>query len=488
MVIPQQGKLMLFNSFYYFIFLAIVFLLFYSIKSKFRWIILFAASIFFIGTISPNLIFFSLLFTILNYFLGIGLEISSSKKIKKGLFWSGIALNIGILSFYKYINFLFENINYILELIPSGPEIPYLSVIIPVGISYYTFQALGYLIRINRGAEKAEHHFGIFAIFLTFFPKFLAGPVERSNHFFPQINKGLAFNSNSVTIGLRLFIWGMFKKVVIGDNLVGPVMQIYNDVESFSGIPLLTVLVIQTIHLYCDFSGYTDMALGSAKIFGINLIDNFNRPFFSKTVSEFWRRWHISLSSWCNDFIFSPFIVKYRKMGNKAAIIGIFLAFFVIGIWHGANWTFVVLGIMQGVAISYEFYTKRWRLTTAKKFHPKLAVFVSRVLTFIFFCFTLVFFNAKSIEDAGYFISHLFVNVEWQLTGHDFILEKSNFFIALGAFAIVFIIEYFNEMGYDLLNKFLNQARIVRWVVYYFIILLIYFFSGSEDSFVYLQF
>lgn len=479
---------MLFNSFYYFIFLTAVFLVYYLVNNKTRWFVLFAASLFFIGTIAPNLVLFTLIITVVNYFFGIVLQSSKNKPGGLFIFWSGIAINIGVLAFYKYINFLFENINLILNLFPTQPSIPYLSLIIPVGISYYTFQALGYLIRINRGAEKPERNFIVFAAFLTFFPKFLAGPVERSNHFFPQLKNKIEFKSENISAGLRLIVWGMFKKVVIGNNLAGPVTLVYNDIYNYSGIPLLTVLFIQTIHLYCDFSGYTDMALGSAKILGIDLVDNFNRPFLAKNVGEFWRRWHISLSSWCNDFIFSPFIVKYRKMGNKAAIIGIFLAFFVIGIWHGANWTFVVLGLLQGIAISYEFYTKKQRLRIAAKLPPKLSVALSRLLVFIFFCFTLVFFNAHSLADAWYFITHLFTDLRWQVSGHKFIFEPVNFILALILFLLLFVIEIYQEKSVDAGKYFLGKPRLLRWAGYYVLIMVIFYFSGGEDSFVYLQF
>jgi D-alanyl-lipoteichoic acid acyltransferase DltB (MBOAT superfamily) len=479
---------MLFNSFYYFIFLTTVFLVYYLVNNKTKWFVLFAASLLFIGTIAPNLVIFTLIFTVVNYFFGIVLQSSRNKPTRLYIFWSGIAINIGVLAFYKYINFLFENINFILSMFPARPAIPYLSLIIPVGISYYTFQALGYLIRINRGAEQAEKNFIVFGTFLTFFPKFLAGPVERSNHFFPQLKKQIEFKSENISAGLRLILWGMFKKVVIGNNLAGPVTLVYNDLHNYSGIPLLTVLFIQTIHLYCDFSGYTDMALGSAKLLGIDLVDNFNRPFLAKNVGEFWRRWHISLSSWCNDFIFSPFIVKYRKLGNKAAILGIFLAFFVIGIWHGANWTFVVLGLLQGIAISYEFYTKKQRLMIAAKLPPKLAVRISRLIVFVFFCFTLVFFNAQSLSDSWYFITHLFTDLQWQVSGHKFIFEGGNFIFALIMFLFLFIAEIYEEKGVSLIGYFLSRPRYLRWAGYYLLIVMIFYFTGGEDTFVYLQF
>jgi D-alanyl-lipoteichoic acid acyltransferase DltB (MBOAT superfamily) len=429
---------------------------------------------------------FAICITIINYYLGIIVERTRKSRIK--FFWVGIIINIGVLAFFKYINFLFENINFLLTIFPNKQQIPYLSIIIPIGISYYTFQALGYIIRINRGGEKAEKNFIKFALFLTFFPKFLSGPIERSNHFFPQLTQRIDFNGKLVTEGLQLFLWGLFKKVVIANNLAGPVMLLYNNVENYTGVPLLVVMFLQTVHIYCDFSGYTDMALGSAKIFGINLADNFRRPFFAKSIGELWRRWHISLSSWCNDFIFTPFIIKYRKLGNNAAIWGIFITFFIIGIWHGANWTFVVLGLLQGIAISYEFYTKKSRIKIANKISSKLVIASSRIITFVFFSFSLIFFNAHSIMDAWYFVTHLFNDLEFKLIGYDLIYEKVPFIIAFTAFIVLIILEYLQENGREILNKYLNKPIWIKWLGYYFLIVLIYYFSGNQDTFVYLQF
>jgi D-alanyl-lipoteichoic acid acyltransferase DltB (MBOAT superfamily) len=451
-------------------------------------LVLFAASVFFIGFLSIKVLGFTLIFSTINYFFGIAIEKAKFNNKGNRTFWISIFINIGILAFFKYINFFFENLNFILEFLPTQRQIPYLSIIIPIGISYYTFQVLGYLIRINRGTEKAQMNYINFTTFLIFFPKFLSGPVERSNHFFPQVIAKIKFDSENVTSGLRLFIWGMFKKVVIADNIVDPILLVYNDVYSYSGIPLIMTLFLQTIHLYCDFSGYTDMALGSAKIFGIDLIDNFRRPFFAKTVGELWRRWHISLSSWCNDFIFTPFIVKYRKMGNTAMILGIFITFFVIGIWHGANWTYVILGILQGVAISYEFYTKRARIRIANKLPSKFVVAMSRITTFIFFSFSLVFFNAHSVRDAWYLITHLFVDLEIKSSGYKFIFEPANFILALVAFFLLFMIEVFQEKGVLTEKYFVNIPRWLRWAGYYGLIVMIYYYLGGQDTFVYLQF
>jgi D-alanyl-lipoteichoic acid acyltransferase DltB (MBOAT superfamily) len=475
--------------FYGCLFSIVVFSIYYSVGSPYKVYVLCATSILFIAAFSVSVAIFSLAFTLLNFSLGIVLEqYSSQQSIKTKLFWIGIFLNVGILAFFKYFNFFSEEMDSLFFDSDLYSQIPYSTVMIPVGISYYTFQSLGYLIRINRGSEKAEHNFGAFATYLLFFPKFLSGPVERSNHFLPQLKKPLKFERNNVDIGARLFLWGLFKKMVIADNLYGPVSQVYSDMHQFTGIPLIIVLIVQTIYIYCDFSGYTDMALGVAKMFGINLMDNFHRPFLAKNISDFWRRWHISLSSWCNDFIYNPFIVKYRRYGKLAVIAGIFLTFFIVGIWHGANLTFVILGILQGAAIVYEFYTKRSRLKLAARF-PKSAVNTfSRIMVFIFMAVSMVFFFSRSVGDAWYLLSHLFAGIRFNANELAFIGSKPEFLFALFCFVILFIIEILNEKGRNLLSLYLKQPTWVRWAGYSGCVLLIYLFNSGIETFYYMRF
>lgn len=479
---------MQFNTFHFFVFFFITVMLYYQVGNKSKQWVLLLSSALFIGIISPNILLFTLMFVFLNYFLGKWLYANLLTSKRLFIFWLAIGLDIGILAFFKYINFLFDNINVVIGWTGQNAWFTHLDLLIPLGISYYTFQALGYIIRINRKAEAAENNFVLFSNYMIFFPKFLAGPVERSAHFLPQIHNKISFSQENVSAGLRLFLWGMFKKVVIGDNLAGPVNMVYGDIEHYAGIPLIVVFIIQTLHLYCDFSGYTDMALGIGRVFGIKLIDNFNRPFFSRTVGEFWRRWHISLSSWCNDFIYNPFIIKYRRYGNQAAITGIFITFFVIGIWHGANWTFVMVGILQGLAISYEFITRRKRMSILSKMNPIFTRTASRLIVFLFFCFTLVFFNARDIGDAWHFITHMFQNLEIKFSGNKLILSSTAFFIGLSAVAILLLIEYYEEKGISASRFFLKQSRWVRWTGYYLMMTMIFYFSGSGTSFVYLQF
>ncbi|GAB1405867.1 MBOAT family protein [Lentimicrobium sp.] len=462
--------------------------MYYQAGSSLKQWILFIASMVFIGIISPNILLFTLTFVVLNYFLGKWLYSNILTSRRTFIFWLSIGIDIGILAFFKYINFLFDNLNIVLGWAGQNAWLTHMDLLIPLGISYYTFQALGYLIRINRKAEKAEPNFVHFANYMIFFPKFLAGPVERSAHFLPQVNRKISFSQENISAGLRLFLWGMFKKVVLGDNLAGPVQLVFSNVESYSGVPLMLVFVVQTLHLYCDFSGYTDMALGIARVFGIQLIDNFNRPFFAKTVGEFWRRWHISLSSWCNDFIYNPFIIKYRRFGNQAAITGIFLTFFVIGIWHGANWTFVVVGLLQGLAISYEFITRKNRMRLLSRINPAVTATFSRLLVFLFFCLTLVFFNSRDIHDALYFITHMFKDVELKFSGNKLIYNSAAFLLALTGVVVLMLLEYFEEKKISATEFFLKQPRWIRWSGYYLVIAMIFYFSGSGSTFVYLQF
>ncbi len=479
---------MLLTSFSYFVLLFITFVIFYAVPDKKKWIILLLSSLLFVGWLSINILIFTLIFSILNYFFGIILENSKSNITKKRLYTLFIITNVGILAFYKYINFLIDNLNVISSLFTSTLQFSHMDILIPVGISYYTFQSIGNLILIYRGTEKAERNIGKYILMLIFFPKFLSGPVERSNHFFPQIKSLRSFDSAIVTAGFRLFLFGMFKKVVIANNLSDIVFNSYGNLSVYSGMPLIVTFLIQAIYIYTDFSGYTDMALGSAKVFGIDLLPNFNRPFLAKNVTEFWKRWHMSLSLWCNDFIFKPLMIKYRAWGNNAAILSVFVTFLVIGIWHGANWTFVVLGVLQAIAITYEFLSKKQRLRFYKKLPKEVVLWSGRVITYLFFSFSLIFFYSKNIGDAFSFISQMFENFSFKFSGYSIVSNMEYFIMALTLFIILFLIEIFSEKGYDIQGKILKLPVFVRWTGYYVMIACIYYFSNNQETFVYMQF
>jgi D-alanyl-lipoteichoic acid acyltransferase DltB (MBOAT superfamily) len=470
-------------------FLFLVTFLYYSVKYTYRHIVLFAASIGFITYISWKVALYAILFSTINYFIGILLDKHrDNAKLKLRIFWAAIILDIGFLAFFKYFAFLSEGLSHLVSIFSNNSSWSFNALLIPLGLSYYTFQALGYIIRVNRGSENPEKDYLTFVTFLVFFPKFFSGPVERSNHFFPQMKKLDDFKKDNIYSGLRLLLWGAFKKFAIASSLYLPVQQVYSDINNYAGFPLLLIFFLQTIYIYMEFSGYTDMALGTAKIFGINLIDNFNRPFFARNISEFWRRWHISLSSWCNDFIYSPFIVKYRKYENFAIVTGVFLTFFVIGIWHAANWKFVVLGLLQGIAIVYEFYTKKYRLKIASHYPKYLVNTFSRIIVFLFTCVSMVFFFSVSISDSWYFLSNFLNFNSPDAVGFITFTNKLVFSFSLLSFILIFISEMFNEKGKNMLAMFLKQPLWIQWAGYGILILAIYFSDNQLFPFEYMKF
>ncbi len=478
-----------FLLFNYFIFLCLTLFVYYLVNNKQKNLVIFLSCIIFIYSISPNALLFSLIFTIINFFGGLLIYNQKDKKgFKRFIFYLLLFINIGLLIFFKYINFIFESINLFFGIIQLDIRIELINIILPIGISYYTFQSIGYLVRISRGFEMPEKNFVLFSNFLLFFPKFISGPVERSNHFLPQIKSLEDFSQTKVSVGLRLILFGIFKKVVIADNLYSPVSLVYSNIHNYAGMPLIMILFIQLIYIYCDFSGYTDIALGSAKLLGIDIIDNFNRPFLAKTITEFWKRWHISLSSWCNEFIYFPFIVKYRKWGNISAPLGILLTFTIIGIWHGSNWTFIILGFLQALAIIYEFFTKKYRLMLTSAFPVWIKNIISRILVIVFMGISMVFFFSKSISDALYFLINLFKNIEINYSGYNLNLNKSEFILAIICFMILYGIEILNEKGYNLQSLFIKQPKYIRWTLYYFLIILIYLFNSNNSTFQYMKF
>lgn len=332
-----------------------------------------------------------------------------------------------------------------------------------------------------------ERNFFVFSNYMIFFPKFLAGPIEQSKNFLPQLTKTYTANYNDIVEGFKLILWGAFKKLVVADRLALVINGVYPDMEDMSGNIFLFTLLLQPLQLYCDFSGYTDIALGIGRTFGFKLTNNFRRPFFSTSVTEFWQRWHISLSSWCNEYIFKRLTFKYRKWGQWSPVFAVFVTFFVIGIWHGPRWNFIILGILQGLAINYEFFTKRNRLKIGSKIPKKLNLYVSYLLVYIFFCFTLVFFNAAETKDAVYFITNIFKEID--ITDFSLIF-LSNFDKAIILFSLVliFFVEFRQEKGKEIFSEIDQFPRWKRWTVYYVLFILIIYFGSASKEFVYMQF
>jgi alginate O-acetyltransferase complex protein AlgI len=437
---------------------------------------------------------------VIDYYAGIFIEKSVGKQRKLYLIMSLVA-NIGVLAIFKYYNFLNLNLTWLLEGFNLKNPIPFLDILLPIGLSFHTFQAMSYTIEVYRGNQKAEYHFGIYALYVMFYPQLVAGPIERPQNVLHQFYEKHSFDYQRVTDGLKLMAWGMFKKVVLADRLAAMVDIVYKDPYQHKGLPLLVATACFSIQIFCDFSGYSDIALGSAQVMGFKLMKNFDRPYFSKTISEFWRRWHISLSSWFRDYLYFPLggnrVSKWRREYN------LFVVFLVSGIWHGASWTYVIWGAIHGFYLVFANQTEgiRNQIVSAigiKKL-PTLYKIIQVIIIFCLTSFAWIFFRAMKVQDAFYIIQSMFTGLGEQLQqlGNKVFIEK-NIFLEQGAtnFAMVifalFVMEvvHLNQRGKNLREVLNRKPILFRWVLYYGIVLAI-LFLGMYDKpaqFIYFQF
>ncbi len=473
-----------FNFLKYFLFLPVVYMVFYLVGERARWSILLAASLLFYAALNvPYLLVVLILVTITTYGFGIWLDQASTPKAKRALVWGGIGANLLILIVMKYLPFLSENLKALSALLSLDAKIQPVKVFVAIGVSYYVFQAISYLVDIYLEIEKPERHFGYFALYLAFFPKLLQGPIERAGDLIPQLKTRYEFNYDNMRFGILLFTWGIFKKVVIADRLGLYVDAVYNDVHAFTGLPLLLATYTYAFQIYMDFSGYTDMALGSARLFNINLTQNFNSPYLATSVIDFWRRWHISFSRWILDYIFKPLQMQWRNWKNFGTAAALIATFLVSGIWHGASWQFVIWGGLHGLYMACSVFYKPYQ----KKLHGAFGVENTWLLkvwqiivTFNLVSFAWVFFRANSFSDALYIFSNMiyFINGSNILRPSDY----SNCFFVL--FAIVYFIF---SVSFVHSNSRLFYSRF-RWVFYYSLFLIIFYLGIMDSKFIYFQF
>ena len=342
---------MLFNSLHFIYFFTAVTAIYFAIGQKYRWQLLLAASCYFYMAFLPIYILI-LGFTILiDYFAGIYIEKSIGKRRKVFLIVSLIA-NIGVLAIFKYFNFLNGNLSFFLNSLGYHNSIPNLSILLPIGLSFHTFQAMSYTIEVYRGRQKAEKHFGIYSLYVMFYPQLVAGPIERPQNMLHQFYEDHSFEYSRVTSGLKLMAWGFFKKIVIADRLALVVNTVYNNSAIYQGFPLVMATFFFAFQIYCDFSGYSDIAIGAAEVMGFKFMKNFNRPYFSQSIAEFWRRWHISLSTWFRDYVY--FSLGGSKVKNLRLCFNIVITFLISGLWHGANWTYIIWGGLNGLLLIIE--------------------------------------------------------------------------------------------------------------------------------------
>jgi alginate O-acetyltransferase complex protein AlgI len=280
--------------------------------------------------------------------------------------------------------------------------------VLPIGLSFHTFQAMSYTIEVYRGNHKAERHFGIYSLYVMFYPQLVAGPIERPQNILHQFHTRKYFTYDNAVTGIKLMAWGLFKKIVIADRLALYVNQVYGDVNGASSLTVLLAILFFSMQIYSDFSGYSDIARGAAKVMGYDLLINFNAPFKSTSITEFWRRWHISLSTWFNDYLYHPLALSYRNWGKVGISLALLITFFLSGLWHGAGWTFVIYGLLNGIAIVYELYTKKIRKKLFGKLPAAVNTFLSRLLVWLYIAFTWVFFRSENLAKARQVFAKLF--------------------------------------------------------------------------------
>lgn len=476
---------MLFNSFSFLIFFPIVTIFYFVLPHKFRWAWLLAASCFFYMFFKPIYILILFFTIVIDYYAGILIE--NAEEHKKGQFLSySLIANIGVLAIFKYYNFLNGNIDGLATLIGVKNPIPYLSILLPVGLSFHTFQAMSYTIEVYRVNQKAERHFGIYSLYVMFYPQLVAGPIERPQNILHQFYEKHNFSYENLKLGLDLMARGFFKKVVVADRLSMYVNATFDNLYVYTGFPLLWSMLFFLFQVYCDFSGYSDIARGSARVMGFELMPNFNHPFLAKKLSDYWRRWHISLYTWFNDYLYNFIVLKYRDLGVQAIIIAILITFMTSGLWHGASWTFVLWGGLHGLGLVFEVLTKK-KLTKIKK-KMNLFIFenITRLVTLIFLGVTFVIFRAESFSDIVYYFSHLFT-FDKNIIGIP-IFTKLYFLLNFIFIFIVILMDLFFEKNIYEKLPFKNKLN-YSFIFYLLFFISIYLFGVFEEqSFIYFQF
>ncbi len=484
---------MLFNSLNFAIFFPVIFLLYWlAAKGKLRSqnLLLLAASYFFYACWDYRFLFLLMFSTLLDYLTGLKISEAKTSAGKKTWLWLSICINLGFLAVFKYFNFFTESFADALSLFGLQINSWALNVILPVGISFYTFHGLSYVFDIYRHKIKPEKNIIDYALFVGFFPLLVAGPIERATHLLPQLKRERVFDPSKAVDGLRQILWGLFKKIIIADNCAAYVNMIFDDPGSYGSSTLIVAAVFFAIQIYCDFSGYSDIALGTAKLLGIDLLRNFAFPYFSRSIAEFWRRWHISLSSWFRDYLYIP--LGGSKGGSLLNARNVLIVFLVSALWHGANWTFIAWGLLHALYImpSILFITNRKYLDTvaAGRLLPSFKELLLMCGTFVLTVFAWIFFRVESLQVAFDYIAGIFSLSMFEMPDTTGLAGSIKGFYIL--FVLVFIIiEWLGRHQQYALGGFgLKWPRPVRWAFYYCLAMIIFLFAGKEQQFIYFQF
>ena len=482
---------MLFNSIDFAIFLPIVFLLYWFVANKnlkLQNILIVVASYVFYGWWDWRFLSLIMFSTIVDYSVGIGLKNQQNITKRKFLLWASIIVNLGFLGFFKYYNFFLENFVTAFTFLGNSINPQGLNIILPVGISFYTFQTLSYSIDVYKIKLEPTKDFIAFMAFVSFFPQLVAGPIERATHLLPQFYKKRHFEYNKAADGLRQILWGLFKKIVVADNAAQIANEIFNNSADYSGSTLALGALFFTFQIYGDFSGYSDIAIGTSRLFGFDLMQNFNFPYFSRDIAEFWRRWHISLSTWFRDYLYIP--LGGSRGGTWMKIRNTFIIFIVSGFWHGANWTFIVWGALNAIYFLPLLLLKKNRVNTNTvaqgRYFPSINEFFQMGITFSLTVLAWVFFRAENIDHALSYLSTIFSKSMFTIPHFLGMRHASTTLI------LIFIFIFFEWIGRN--NQFAIEKlgfewkRPVRYAMYYAIIIAIFLFMGKQQQFIYFQF
>jgi len=483
---------MLFNSIDFAIFLPIVFILYWFVTNrnlKLQNLLIVVASYVFYGWWDWRFLSLIVFSSLVDYFIGIGLLKQENQRKRKLLLLTSIIVNLGFLGFFKYYNFFLDNFITAFTFFGNPIQANSLNIILPVGISFYTFQTLSYSIDVYKRKLEPTKDIFSFLAFVSFFPQLVAGPIERATNLLPQFYKNRTFEYSKAVDGLRQILWGLFKKIVIADNCAEFANQIFNNSADYSGYTLILGALFFAFQIYGDFSGYSDIAIGTSRLFGFNLMRNFAFPYFSRDIAEFWRRWHISLSTWFRDYLYIP--LGGSKGGTLMKIRNTFIIFVVSGFWHGANWTFIVWGALNAIYFLPLLIANKNRtnieIVAQGKYLPNIKDFFQIALTFGLTVLAWIFFRANNLEHAFDYIQQIFSGIIQHPGAFLVVWKPYKTIIVLIAFFL--IIEWIGrEQQYAIEKIGLKWYKPLRWAVYYCIVLSIFYFAGKEQQFIYFQF
>ena len=489
---------MLFNSLEFFVFFPVVTTLYYFVPHRDRWVVLLLAGCIFYMAFVPAYILILALLIVTDYALGRQIE-AAPPRFKR--LWLGISLtaNLGVLFLFKYFNFLNASLGQLAQAVGWTYPVGQLNLILPIGLSFHTFQSLSYIIEVYRGRYPAERHLGLYAVYVLFFPQLVAGPIERPQNLLPQVHAVHQLDYGNITTGLKQMAWGFFKKLVIADRLAIAVNQVYGNPHAYSGVALSVATVFFAYQIYCDFSGYSDIARGAARVLGFHLTLNFDRPYATHSIVDFWHRWHISLSSWFRDYCYIP--LGGNRTSRLRQYANLLITFLVSGLWHGANWTFVIWGALHGSYLIGHHMTATWPARLTHRWGlarwPRLKQVGQVGLTFALVCFAWIFFRANTVTEAWYIATHLFSGLgsfvravleQKSLVGLGLGLGSTDLMVALVAIGIMEIVQAFHARE-SWVSRLARQPAWARWGLYYGLLLSVLLFGKfNRSAFIYFQF